>query len=403
MLAPLSQIDQAQAPNGRKMRILQIVSGGAPNGAVLQCLELTRRLAQRGHELTVVCRPNAWIAGALAGDPVEVVRSDMQRWPPAELRRIASLMQNRRIQISHTHMSRAHNFGVLLRWVNRTPCVATAHNRLAQMHWFLNDYVIANSYATLHFHQRWNRVSAARSTVVPYLIDLSRFETISAAHRRDVRATWGLSDETPLLGIIGDVCQRKGQMYLVRALPEILSVVPTTRLVVMGHTIPPEYKTRVVAEAERLGVSRAILWRPFKDDISGLMSALDLCVSASTEEALGLTIPEAMAAGRAVVGTNVGGIPENVVHGHTGLLVPPANPGQLASAIIELLTDPERRARMGRAAYQRVHRMYNADWSVNRIETIYALVITRGLKRSTIGSRRSSPAPIVNRDQRNAQ
>ena len=361
------------------MRILQIVSGGAPNGAVLQCLELIRRLVRRGHELTLLCRPGAWIAGALAGEPVEIVSSELQRWPPTELRRIAGLMQDRGIQVSHTHMSRAHAFGVLLRWVNRTPCVATAHNCQRQLHWFLNDYVIANSYATLRFHQRWNRVSARRSAVVPYLVDLNRFETVSAAGRRDVRAALGVTGQTPLLGIIGDVCQRKGQIYLIRSLPQILSSVPATRLVVIGNTIPPEYKTQVCAEAERLGVSQAILWRPFEDDISGLMCALDVCVSASLEEALGLTIPEAMAAGRAVVGTNVGGIPENVVHGETGLLVRPANPGQLATAIIELLTDPERRRRMGEAARERVRRMYNAGRSVSRIEAILAQVIGHGL------------------------
>ncbi len=361
------------------MRILEIVSGGAPNGAVLQCLELIRRLAQRGHELTVLCRPGAWIADALAGEPVKIVTSDLQRWPRTELRRIADLMQDRGIQISHTHMSRAHAFGVLLRWINRTPCVATAHNRQRQLHWFLNDYVIANSYATLRFHQRWNRVSVRRSSVVPYLVDLTRFETVSATQRSNARAALGVAEETPLLGIIGDVCRRKGHTYLVRALPQILSSVPAARLVVIGNTIPPEYQTQVCSEAERLGVSQAILWRPFADDISGLMSALDLCVSASLEEALGLTIPEAMAAGRAVVGTNVGGIPENVVHSQTGLLVRPAHPGEMATAITELLTDPARRKRMGDAARERVRRMYNAQRSVSRIETILAQVIGRSV------------------------
>jgi glycosyltransferase involved in cell wall biosynthesis len=145
---------------------------------------------------------------------------------------------------------------------------------------------------------------------------------------------------------------------------------------VIGHAMRPDYKQRVCTEAERLGVSPAILWRPFEDDISGLMHALDLCVSASLEEALGLTIPEAMAAGRAVVGTNVGGIPENVVHGQTGLLVPPAKPDELAAAITALLTDPARRTQMGKAARERVRRMYNTELSISRIEAIYAKIIS---------------------------
>jgi glycosyltransferase involved in cell wall biosynthesis len=361
------------------MRILQIVSGRAPNGAVLQCLELTRELARRGHQVTVLCRPGAWIADPLASGPVEVVTSSLRRWPLAELRRVGDLIRSRGIQISHTHMSSAHAFGVFLRWVSRTPCVATAHNRLHQLHWLLNDYVIANSQATLRFHRRWNRVSPRRSEFVPYLVDLDRFGNVSAATRSEVRAALDVSDETPLFGIIGDVCARKGHLYLIRALPQVLSAVPAARLVVIGHPIPPEYKSKVQAEAVRLGVSEAVIWRPFDDDVSGLMRALDLCVSASLEEALGLTIPEAMAAGRAVVGTRVGGIPENVVHGETGLLVRAARPGELAAAITQLLSDPDQRARMGAAAQQRVRTLYNRERSLSRIEAIFEQVVQRGV------------------------
>ena len=361
------------------MRILEITSGGAPNGAVLQCQDLIREFVKRGHDVTLLCPRRSWIANRLAREPVEIVESGLQRWPLAELRRIASLIESRGIQITHTHMSRAHAFGILLRWFSRTPCVATAHSRQHQLHWPLNDYVIANSNVTLRFHRRWNFVSARRSEFVPCLVDVNRFETVSDTAARDARKRLGVTDQTLLFGIVGDVCRRKGQIYLVRALPRILSSVPNARLVIIGNTLDPQYKARIRDESEHLGVSDAVVWRPFEGNIAGLMRTLDVCVNASLEESLGLTIPEAMAAGRAVVASNVGGIPENVVHGETGLLVRPARPRAFAEAISELLADPERRARMGQAARQRVRTLYNTERSVSRIEEIFADVIERGL------------------------
>jgi glycosyltransferase involved in cell wall biosynthesis len=211
------------------------------------------------------------------------------------------------------------------------------------------------------------------------LVDVKRFETVSDTAVREARKELGVADETLLFGIVGDVCRRKGQIYLIRALPQILSSVPNARLVIIGNTLDPQYKACLCAESEHLGVSDAVVWRPFEGNISGLMRTLDTCVNASLEESLGLTIPEAMAAGRAVVASNVGGIPENVVHGETGLLVRPAHPRDLASAISELLTDRERRERMGQAARQRVRALYNTERSVGRIEAIFADVIERGL------------------------
>ena len=105
--------------------------------------ELREELAARGHGVTLVCRPGAWIEHELRGGPVDVVLSDLHRWPTDELRRVAALVDARAIDVVHTHMSRAHFFGVLLRWFSDVPVVATAHNRRIQPHWMFNDGVIA--------------------------------------------------------------------------------------------------------------------------------------------------------------------------------------------------------------------------------------------------------------------
>jgi glycosyltransferase involved in cell wall biosynthesis len=364
---------------------MQIVSGRQSNGAVLQAIALMRSLVRRGHEITLLCRHDAWVGEQIADEPIEVICSDLHRWPTDELRRVASIVRSREIDVLHTHMSRAHGYGVLLRWFAGTPCIASAHCRRLQPHWMFNDYVIANSQATLRYHRRWNRVAKDRIEVVPYLIDFARFDRVSATQRREVRTRLGLDDGTPLIGIIGDVRPCKGHIYLVRGMPYLLDRVPGLRLAVVGNSIGG-YQAKVQREAERLGVADSIVWTGYREDIPAVLSALDVCVSASLEEPLGLTMPEALAMGRAVVATNVGGLPETVIPGETGLLVPPRRPRPLARAIATLLTDEQLRSDMGAAGRRHVHQMYQWERDVDRVEAIFRRVA--GI------SMRSSPATV---------
>ncbi len=154
------------------MKIMEIVSGAGADRATAHCLGLVRRLARRGHVVTVVCRRGAWIEEQLAagsghlGERIDVVESDLHRWPADELRRIARLAHQRRIEVVHTHMSRAHAFGVLLRWRSGLPCVATAQNCHVQLHWMFNDRVIAFSDTARRFHRSYNLVRADRMVTI---------------------------------------------------------------------------------------------------------------------------------------------------------------------------------------------------------------------------------------------
>ena len=153
------------------MRIMEIVSGAGENRAVTHCLLLARELARRGHPVTLVCRPGAWIARQLPVHPVDLIESDLHRWPLDELRRIAAVARESRIEVVHTHMSRAHSFGVLLRWTSGLPCVATAQSRHVRLHWMFNDRVIAVSDTTRRFHRSYNLVRADRIVTIPDFVD----------------------------------------------------------------------------------------------------------------------------------------------------------------------------------------------------------------------------------------
>jgi glycosyltransferase involved in cell wall biosynthesis len=355
------------------MNILEVVSGRGVNGAVVHSRLLARELAARGHHVTLVCRPGAWIEQQMRGSAVDVVTSDLHRWPTDELRRIAALAEARAIDVVHTHMSRAHFFGVLLKWFSSVPVVATAHNRRMQPHWVFNDGVIAVSAAVARFQRRYNRVATRRLQVIHPFVEVTRFTPPAPDVRRRQRAALGISDQALAIGAVGSVFREKGLVELVRALAAVRQSVPEACLVIVGDG-PTDYLATVVAESDRLGQAAHIVWTGWRADVPEIMPALDLLAVTSAEESFSLVAAEAMAASLPVVATNVGGVAESVLDGVTGILVPPHNHVRLVDALVQLLRDAPRRQAFGAAGRARVLERCAPDTQIPAIEAMFAAV-----------------------------
>jgi glycosyltransferase involved in cell wall biosynthesis len=349
------------------MKIVEILSGGAQNGAAVHCLLVSRELARRGHVVTIVCRPGAWISQAAGSAGIPVVESELNRWPPGELARVAALVREAGVDVLHTHMSRAHLFGILLKWKTGLPCVATAHARRLQLHWAFNDRVIAVSEATSRFHRRYNLVRASRIEIIPNFVDPRLSTRATEQARRDARIALGLEAESPVIGTVGELLPHKGLLYMIRALPQVMAASPDVRLLLVGGG-PAQHRKRLRAEACRHGVLEDIVWTGHRTDVASLLPALDVFVKPSLDETLPISVLEAMAAGLPVVATDVGGTSECVRPDETGLLVPPRNPFALAGAISRLLADSRLRRRFGEAGRDRAQRHFSAEAQVPRIE-----------------------------------
>jgi L-malate glycosyltransferase len=357
------------------MRIMEIVSGIQLNGAMNHCAMLSRELAARGHEVIVLCLPESWISGQFSDGAAEVMLSDLRRFPPGELRRVAREIRSRGIDVLHTHMSRAHFFGVLLHLFAGVPCAATAHSRYFQLHWMFNDLVIAVSEATRRYHCRHNFVRSKRIVTIHNFVSPAALAWEPAGGREQARATLGASSGDLLLGIIGGVFPNKGHLYLVRALAKISAAAGNVKLAIIGEELDPEYAKLLRREAQRLNVAGRIVWAGRRSDMPAVMSALDVCVVASFKETLSLVVLESMAAGVPVVATSVGGIPECVVHGETGLLTPPGDSDSLAGTLIKVLGDPDLRREFGEAGRRRVCEHFSADEQVPAIEAALKSIV----------------------------
>lgn len=350
------------------MKILEITSGLDVSGATTHCLLLGRELSERGHEIVFLCRPDSWIAEQAQEEGFDVIESTMHRWPADELRRVSTLIANRGIDLVHTHMSRAHFFGVLLRWMSGVPCVATAHSCRVQFHWMFNDMVIAVSEKTRRFQESYNLVQPHRIRTIHNFIDDRNIDRLSDQERREVRQSFGLTDGQLLVGAVGAVLPKKGQLHLVRALPRLLEQAPDAKLLVVGDLDVTDYVTRVKAEAKKLGVDSHIMWAGRRNDMARVVPAFDVSVLASLEENLPLVILEAMAASVPVIATDVGGVAECLLHGETGLLVPPSDTHALGQALASLAASRQTRNAMGEAGRRRLLHAFSSHSQVRGIE-----------------------------------
>ena len=198
-------------------------------------------------------------------------------------------------------------------------------------------------------------------------IDVDAFAA-GAEDRATVRAELGVPPEAFWILSVGRLEEVKGHVHLIEAMPEVLRRHPEAVIMVAGEgPLRPD----LIARARSLGVAERLLLPGRRQDVARLLRAADLFALPSLNEGLGLALLEAMAAGLAAVASRTGGVPEVVVDGETGLLVPPGNARALAGAILALAADSGMRRRMGEAGRERVRRHFSIALAVRETERLY--------------------------------
>ena len=176
-----------------------------------------------------------------------------------------------------------------------------------------------------------------------------------------------------VLCVVGRLSKEKGHEVLLRALPSVLRQVPFARLQVCGEGPKKEALQR---QAEALGISEQVALLGFVEDVRPVLAAAEVFAMPSLSEGLGVAVLEAMAMGKPVVATDAGGLPEAVVDGETGLIVPPGDAGALTEAILSLLQNPDKARHMGAAGRERALRQFDRSVIVERMLALYNEVLS---------------------------
>lgn len=190
------------------------------------------------------------------------------------------------------------------------------------------------------------------------------------------RAALALPSESRPVVCAGRLVKVKGHTFLLQAWPSVLKHEPRALLLLAGDG-PDEDPLR--AQAAALGLAGSVKFLGFRQDIASLIACAEVLVLPSLNEGFGMVLVEAMAMGKPVVASAVGGVPEVVLDGRTGLLVPPANPEALAAAILRLLDDPGAARRLGEAGRERARESFSREGSIQAHRDLYGELL--GMKR----------------------
>jgi glycosyltransferase involved in cell wall biosynthesis len=348
------------------------------SGGEVQVFLLMEGLAQRGHRNVLLCPPRSAAATEAARRGIGVATVPMRG--DADLLAVWRLARAvRGADLVHLHTGRAAWLGGLA--ARRTGVPAIVTRRM--------DRVIGPGWRTRLIYETCSRRTAAiapgivkqlvaggvprdRVVLIPSAVDPRRVQPRLAAGA--LRGAQGVGADEVVLLSIAALVRRKGLDVLLDALAALAHRGLRPRLWVAGDG--PE-RASLAAQAERLGLGGQVDWLGQRDDVGDLFAAADVFVLPSRAEGLGVAALEAMAAGRAVVASAVGGLADAVVDGRTGLLVPPGDAVALGAALERVLHEPALRAALGAAGPARVAEGFLAEQMVEAYERLYRDVLGR--------------------------
>ncbi len=367
-----------------RLRVLHVIGGGEFGGAERHILNLAAAMDPD--------RVEVFVCGLFAGPFVQVAREAGIRAHSIPMRhkldfgivtKLRDFIALEKIDIVHTHGVRANLVGRLAaRMAGVDTVVTTVHSLLAQ------DYPDLFSRLANMFIEKVSRgltthfiaVSGGlREALVRQGIPENRITVIYNGlnpemfrKKAGACAGWrernGFRPGTPLVAMVGRLHPVKGHRFFLKAAAEIIKERKDVHFLVVGGG--PE-RDRLQEYTNRLGIADHVTFTGFVSDVSGLMPELNLLIIPSLWEGFGLTALEAMAVGVPVVATSVGGLPEIVDHGTTGLLVPPADEACLIKGIVWMLDHPQEAVEMAAAAKSAVEEKFTASAMARKTLELY--------------------------------
>lgn len=209
--------------------------------------------------------------------------------------------------------------------------------------------------------------------VIHNAVDLEKFKPNSRT-RVAARAALGLTDAQSVIGMVGQLTPRKGQLELIESFAQVTREIPGAALLVVGEPLfnrDEEYALELRRTGATLGIDDRVRFLGGRSDVPQLMQAMDVLVVNSHEEPFALTVLEGLASGVPVVATAVGGTPEMITNGENGCLVPARDNKALAESLITLLNKPKLRAWLGHNARQVAKARFSTDRFLREVDALY--------------------------------
>jgi len=368
----------------KPLRVMHVISGLAVGGAERNLLNLVTDKSHPEIIHIIVCRR---LSGGLYQDFVDAgieliglrqasyALYNPLRW--REISEIAQLVQDKQIDILHAHCPPSLFFVPLAARKAKCRCVVSVHALRKQLSFFeyrqifpvtrwVDRYVEGS--AAVHEDLHRAGISARQLEYVPYGVDGALFASNTLEMRESFRKKYGISNDSIVACRIARFHSQKGFDTLLRMVPKIVASLPQFRLVLVGDGPEMPYLKQLVLE---LGIRDFVLFTGFFLQTEAVYAASDLVLITARTEALGISQLEALAAGKAIVSFDVGGLDEVLEHDVNALMVEPGDSAAFIDAVLDLAADKSKQQRFAQQSQKRFQQTYSVEAMRNGIIDTY--------------------------------
>ncbi len=365
----------------RTYTILHAIETGGPGGAETVCLHLASSLDASRFRSLVVLPDDRWLNRELQQRGVRTVLSGARsQGTRAHIHTLRQLLRTENVDLIQSHLPDQNFFSAVAGSRSGCKTVVTYHGALDRGHakarlklWWVRRACAAAVGVSRHMVSQLAEAGfpSAKLHCIYNGVETALFRAAASGR---LRRELGCAAEDKLVGIIANLRGSKGYEHFVQAARSVAECLPQARFLAVGET-EPVLEQRLRRQLSEMGLESRFHLLGFRSDVPEILAELDVFVLSSTNEGFSIATVEAMAAGKPVVVTRSGGPQEIVEDGHTGILVPPADPAALAREVCALLKSPERAAALGAEARQAAERRFSLAAMVGEYERLYTQLL----------------------------
>ncbi|MBI3398715.1 MAG: glycosyltransferase family 4 protein [Deltaproteobacteria bacterium] len=356
--------------------ILHTESSKGWGGQENRTLQESIGLRKRGVKVIILCQPDSALGKIALSEGIEVRTCRMRKsYDLFAVKYILNLIKTENIDVISAHSGRDSLLaGIAGRFSRSKPLIVRTRHIALPITSRLTYSLLPHKVVTTSEYVRHYLISAGISSnkviAIPSGIDIDQFD--SGKTVATLKTELGLKADIPLIGTIAILRYKKGYHILLDAIPLVLEKNPDAVFAFVGDG--PQ-KENIVNKIKSLGLSNRIFMLGMRKDMPNILKSIDLFVLPTLQESLAQSLLQAMAMGKPVVGTKVGGMGEALKDGINGYLVEPGNPSALAEAIIKLLQDRDKARIMGGEGEKIVRRNYTVEKMCEDMYALYASMI----------------------------
>jgi glycosyltransferase involved in cell wall biosynthesis len=363
-----------------RKKVLHLITGLEIGGAEMMLLKILPRLQTDFDNYVCCIRGNGVVGRKLEalGIPVYYLGLD-GLFDFRVIKRFKGIIQNVELDLLVTYLIHADIFGRIFgRLFGVKRIISSVRVKLIQPRYlpllfvdgltsFLVDHYHFNSKTVADMYQRYFFLPQSKITVIPNGIEIDRYQLsldISEKRRR-----LGIPEGIKIIGCVAKLRRQKGHTYLISAFSNIAKERSDVLLLLIGGGAE---ESKLRQQVARLGLEKSIIFLGNRDDVPELLQLIDVFVLATLFEGMSNALMEAMAAGKAIVTTNIPENAEFILNGKTGLLVPVRDSKGLEKGIVNLLENKERRLRIGKEAFQKTQKDFSLENVVSQYKKLFA-------------------------------